>query len=315
MRKPPAIAIAAVLLSTAVTLRLHPWRPLEPWESVLLWNFRLPRLLMAAMIGSGMALSGWAAQKSTRNPLASPDMLAVSAAASLGVLLALTLGGAGLLSSRTLPAAAAASAILAAAILFGLTARRRRLDGSGLLLAGIALGSLISAAALFIAVNAQSGIYQYAIAIISGSLTRASWEYVWMLLPFWWLLTGAVRLAAPRIDLLAFEDDVVAGLGADAVRWRRFGLCLSAALGAVCTGIGGNFAFLGFVAPHIARRVAGTPLVSPWVVAGCGAGLLLAADAIGQVALRPAEAPAGIVTAIVGGPVFLAVLLRGRTVA
>jgi iron complex transport system permease protein len=312
--KPVRIAfLVAVALILLATLRVNPFRPMAPWERLLFWQFRLPRVLMASMIGSGMALSGWTAQKCTRNPLASPDMLTVPAAASLGVLVALALGG-GLLSSHTLPIAAAGSACLSAALLFGLTARRHQLDGSGLLLVGIALGSLLSAAALLVAVNAQPATYQYAIAILSGSLARSSWDYVWMLLPFWWLLSATLGLAASRIELLMFQDDVIASLGGRGTAWRRLGLCLSAALGAVCTGVGGNFAFLGFVAPHIARQLGGT-LVSPWMVASSGAVLLLAADAVGQLALRPAETPAGIVTAVVGGPVFIIFLLRRRTVS
>ena len=123
------VALAALAL---VALRYNPAGKLAPWERIVLWEFRVPRVLMAVMVGSGMALSGWAAQNATRNPLASPDILTVPAAASFGVMLTLWLSGGRLLSTRALPLAAAASGVVSASLVFGLTGRRRKLDGSGL---------------------------------------------------------------------------------------------------------------------------------------------------------------------------------------
>lgn len=314
--RPYRAALAVAFLAAAlVTLRVSPVGHLAGWERVMLWQFRLPRLAMAAMLGSGMALSGWAAQKSTRNALASPDMLTVPAAASLGVMLVLSLSDGLLLSSRALPFAAAGSGALSAALLFACAGRRRQLEGSGLLLVGIALGSLLTAASFLIALNSHPSTYQYAIAFLSGSLARASWDYVWMLLPAWWLLTLAIVSTARRMDVLMFEDHIVTGLGGRADRWRRFGLCLSAALGAACVGAGGNLVFLGFVAPHIVRGATGNALESPWTVCVTGAVLLLASDAIGQIVVRPGEVPAGIVIAVVGAPCFFVALLRRKVVA
>lgn len=305
----------ALLLLLAVLMELRIASTfVSSWEKVLLLNFRLPRLVLALMLGSGMALSGWAAQRSTRNSLASPDLLTVPAAALLGVMLVLFLSGGRMLSSHTLPLVAAGAGTLSASLLFSVVGRRRQLDGSGLLLIGIAFGSLLTAASLLLALNSPSSVYQYAIAFFAGSLGRASWDYIWMLLPVWWVLVAALVLVKQRIDVLALEDQIVTSLGGHAMRWRRLGLCLSAALGAACIGVGGNLAFVGFVAPHIVSRASGRILISPFLVGVIGALLLLVSDVIGQTILRPGEIPAGIITAVVGAPLFVLVLMRRRVI-
>lgn len=314
-------AVALLLIGTLVVLRLSPSLVaavfsgnVAEWQRVMLWEFRLPRLVMTLMIGSGMAISGWATQKATRNPLASPDILAVPAAAMFGVMLVLWLSSGQLLKSRTLPLAASVSGTLAAVLLFSLVGRRRQLDGSGLLLVGIALGCLLSAVSFLIALNAHPSTYEYATAWLAGSLGRASWQYVWMLLPAWWFLSLTVAGCAERITVLQFEDDVVCQLGGRPDLWRRATLCLSAALCAACIGVGGGFGFIGFIVPNLARGSRQGSLDSPWPIACMGALLLLCADVIGQVAFAPGEVPAGVVISMIGAPCFVLILLRRRLV-
>jgi iron complex transport system permease protein len=308
------VLVAALAVLSLAALRANVFGKLAPWERMAVVEFRVPRILMALMLGSGMALSGWIAQSATRNPLASPEILTVPAAASFGVMLTLWLSKGQLLSSHLLPVTAASCGIVSALGVFLCAGRRRGLDGSGLLLIGISLASLLSAGTLFIALNSPPNLYQYAIGYLTGSLARASWEYVWMLLPAWWLLMWAALLARRQVEALLFEDELVNGLGGRADISRRLALCLSAALGAVCAGVGGNFAFLGFAAPHIARRASGGVLQPLWQVAATGALLLLASDMIGQTFWRPGEVPAGIVMAVAGAPLFVLVLLRRRAI-
>lgn len=315
--------LLAIIALTAflVVMQMHPTSlgrlmsgRVSSWERILMLEFRLPRVLMCVMIGSGLAVSGWAAQKATRNPLASPDILTVPAAASLGVMFLLWISSGALLSSVALPIVAAGSGVASAALLFGLVGRRKGLDGSGLLLVGIAMSSLISAAMLLIALNAHPSTYGYAIAWLAGSLGRSSWSYVWLLLPGWWFMILAVRLAVARIEVLSLEDPLVAQLGGRPDAWRRTALCMSAALAAVCVGVGGNFAFLGFVAPHLVRRLPVPRRNTLWAVAVTGAILLLAADALGGLILWPAEVPAGIVVAVLGAPCFVITMIGQRVV-
>jgi iron complex transport system permease protein len=307
------VPLALAVLSIAA-LRTNPTAKLAPLQRVILLDFRLPRVLLALMVGSGMALSGWAAQNATRNPLASPDILSVPAAASLGVMLTLWLAGGRLLPAIALPLAAAVSGILSALLVFGLAGRRRKLDGSGLLLTGIAVGSLLTAGYLFVALNSPPATFQYGMAFLTGSLSRASWDYVRLLLPAWWVLTLAIGASASQIQVLLFEDGVAAALGVRPDARRRAMLCLSAALGAVCVGVGGNMAFVGFAAPHFVRRATHRTLTPPWVVCATGALLLLASDLIGQLIIRPGEIPAGIVTAVAGAPLFVVLLLRRKAI-
>jgi iron complex transport system permease protein len=221
-----------------------------------------------------------------------------------------------MLASHTLPLAAAGAGIAAAVLLFTLVGRKRHLDGSGFLLVGIALGCLLSAATFLIALNAGAGMDMHGFTVnwMSGQLSRASWDYVWLLLPGWWLLSLAVVLSARWIDVLRFEDDVVTQLGGRANRWRRLGLCLSAALCAVCVGVGGGFGFIGFVTPHLVRVATRQASDSPWAVACLGAILLLTADAVGQYIMWPDQIPAGIVVAMLGTPCFILFMFRRKLV-
>ncbi len=182
------LAVVLLLAASCAVLHLGPGKiiatittgKLPALDALLIREFRLPRLLMAMMVGSGMALAGWTAQKVTRNPLASPDILAVPAAAGLGVMVLLLLTEGQMLKSQTVPLVAAGSGTLAAALLFTLVGRKRHLDGSGFLLVGIAMGCLMHAATLLISLNAPSGLntYAYAVNWMSGQLSRASWDYV-----------------------------------------------------------------------------------------------------------------------------------------
>lgn len=315
-------ALAALLLMlVAVELRLSAELvgqllagSVDAWRAELLLEFRIPRVLLTLMVGSGMAIAGWAMQMATRNHLADPSFLTVNSAAALAVLLLLWASGGAMRSSRALPFAAAGAGTVSALLLFLLVGRRRAVSGSGLLLIGIAMSAMLGAATFLIALNAHRSTYQYILAWLYGALNRASWDYVWLLLPAWWLITLAIVAFADRFRLLALRDPVVIGLGGKPNGWRRGALCLGAAVSAACIGVAGNFAFLGFIAPNLVRMIDGRWDRYPWISAGMGALLLLSADVLGQVVLPPAEVPAGIVIAVIGAPIFVIALLRHRIV-
>ncbi|MBI1380296.1 MAG: iron chelate uptake ABC transporter family permease subunit [Planctomycetaceae bacterium] len=287
---------------------------IEPWLQTVFVDFRLPRLVLAVLVGSGMAISGWTIQKAARNPMASPATVSVNEAAALGIVLALALSGGELLGSTLMPWIAAAAGTASALLLYSIVGRRRRLDGSGLLLCGIALGALWSAAGFAIALNAHPTTYEYALAWLVGSLSKATWDYVLLLFPAWWFLSLAAHLCASRIDVLGLEDPVVQVLGGFPDRWRRVALCAGAALAAACIGVSGSFGFLGFLAPALVRTLRMGSFATPWTSAVVGALVLLAADALGRQVMAPAEVPAGIVIAITGAPLFLLGLVAWRRV-
>jgi iron complex transport system permease protein len=296
----PAAGIVLFLASAAMTLRPGG----DPASLAMMAGFRLPRLLAAVMVGSGMGLAGWAIQRATRNPLASPDLLTVTPAAGLAVTVLLTFGSDSLLGSSTLPFAAAGAGVVSALLLVASAGRRRQ--GSGLLLSGAAAGGLIAAATYLVALQGPPSAFAQAAAWMTGSLGRASWGLLRLLYPVWWTLGSALLLAAPRIEALAFDEDSAASMGLRPDRDRRLALAGGAALAAACCGAAGAFGFLGFVAPPLAPRSGAAG------AAAAGAVLLAAADASGQVLPGPTALPAGICVALVAGPAFLLLLLRRR---
>jgi iron complex transport system permease protein len=274
---------------------------------------RLPRVLAAALVGSAMALAGVVFQALLRNPLASPDTLGVSAGASLGAMLAITFDASfTMLGIPAVTLASFAGSLGALAIVYGLSsARRRGTTTVVLLLGGVTLTALLSAVMAFIQYLADFTQTFRNVRWLMGSLDVASYApLLAALVPMALAWVGFATL--PRVlDLLSIGSESAAARGVDVDRMERVALVSASLATGAAVSLAGPVSFVGIIVPHLVRLIVGSDhrLVLP-ASALFGATLLIACDLVARTIIAPLELPVGIVTAMIGGPVFLWLLFR-----
>jgi iron complex transport system permease protein len=282
-------------------------------EEAILWDIRMPRVVLAALVGGTLALAGATYQGVFRNPLADPYLLGVAAGAGLGATLAIAYLPAGLRGQELMPVAAFVGGAAAVALTYtvGRSAGRER-DAATLILAGVTVASFFTALQTFVQ-QQNADTLQQVYTWILGSIPSSGWSDVVLGLPYV-AVAAAVMLSHRRvIDVLNLGDDEAASLGVD-VRRTRLLLVAAATVGtAAAVAICGLIAFVGIIVPHAIRMLVGTGYraLLPLSVLG-GAGFLVFADVIARTALSPAELPLGVVTAFFGAPFFALVLRTTR---
>ena len=314
------LALAACLLaplagSTSIRLgRVFGSTPFpDNVDAQIFFVARLPRVLAAALVGGGLAAAGVVFQALLRNPLASPDTLGVSAGAALGATLAIALGADfTFLSISAVPLASFAGSIGALTIVYGLSsARRRGTSTMVLLLAGVTLTTLLSAIVGFVQYLADVTQTFQTVRWLMGSLDVAGYAPLAIaLVPISAAAVGFATL--PRVlDLMSLGADAAATRGVDTVRAERVALVSASLSTGAAVSLGGPVPFVGIIVPHLVRLLVGADhrLVLP-ASALFGAAFLIACDLVARTALAPVELPVGIITAILGGPVFLWLLFR-----
>jgi iron complex transport system permease protein len=282
---------------------------LSPLQEQVLVELRLPRVLMAALVGGLLSLSGAAYQGVFRNPLADPYLLGAAAGAGLGATAAIMLlphGG------LTVPVAAFVGALTGVGLAYAVgTAAGRGTTGSAtLLLAGVAVASFLAAAQTLLLqshADSLSEVYSW----IFGHLGAAQWGQLRLVLPYTAVAVAVLLGSARALDVLSVGDDEAASLGVRPARVRLLVL-LGASLGtAVAVAAAGLIGFVGLVVPHLVRRLAGGShrTLLPVSLLG-GATFLVLADLVARTALAPAELPIGVLTAFIGAPFFASLLRR-----
>jgi iron complex transport system permease protein len=311
-----ACLLAPLVGSTRISLAAVFDRTLPYTENIdaqIFFVARLPRVLAAALVGSALALAGVVFQALLRNPLASPDTLGVSAGASLGAMLAITFNAdLRLFGVSTVPLASFAGSLAALGIVYGLSAvRRRGTSTMVLLLGGVTLTALLSAVMSFVQFAADVTQTFRNVRWMMGSLDVASYApIVGALFPMVLALAGFATL--PRaLDLLSVGADSAASRGVDVARTERIALISASLATGAAVSLAGPVTFVGIVVPHLVRLVVGADhrLVMP-ASALFGATLLIVCDVVARTVMAPLELPVGIVTAVVGSPVFLWLLFR-----
>ncbi|MCL5736667.1 MAG: iron ABC transporter permease [Actinobacteria bacterium] len=281
------------------------------WAPALLLNLRLPRIVLALIAGAALSTSGAAFQGVFRNPLAEPYLLGVSAGAALGATIAIIWKPIGSLGVYTLPILAFVGAVLAAFLVYRLATFSGRTGSAALLLAGVAVGSTLTAITSFLMVATERDLHTVVVWLMGG-VTTATWMKVYITLP----IVGAgflyMFLMSRRMNLLLMGEERARELGVDGQRTRRHLMVVASLTTAAAVAFTGLVGFIGLMVPHIMRLVVGPDhrRLLP-ATALFGAFLLLMADTIARTALAPAEIPVGIITAAAGGPFFL-YLLRSR---
>ncbi|WP_342594168.1 iron ABC transporter permease [Salinicola lusitanus] len=276
---------------------------------LIVWQLRLPRTLLAALVGGALALSGWLLQQVMRNPLASPDTLGVTSGASAAAVAYFSLLAADL-GHAWLPLAAAGGALMAVGIVYWL-AWQQGVTPLRLVLMGIGLSALLTAATTFLLVSSPFSTTLSAYVWLTGSVYGGNWSEVERLSIG---LALALVAMAPlvRYALLAAVDDALAvGIGVRVQRMRGALTLLAAVLAGLAVAWGGAIAFVGLIAPHLARRLVPVPGAAQIVMAiAAGAIVVMLADLVGRTLFLPLDLPAGIFVAAIGAPFFLMLLIR-----
>lgn len=301
------VAVAAFLAAVVLGPAHVPLAELT--TSDIVRSLRLPRAILAFLVGGSLALSGAGLQALVRNPLADPFLLGLSGGAGLGAVVAI---GLHLASPWALPLAAFAGALLAMALVYRLgLVGGAELDPRVLILAGVAVGAFAAAVTTAIVSLSDAAELRNAFLWLWGGLSGASWDTV-LLIGVYAPLPVAVLLAAARpLDLLALGEEPARHLGADVEPLKRRVYLAASLLTAAAVAVSGVIGFVGLVVPHAMRLVWGhrhRPLL-PAAFLGGGA-LLAVSDTVARVAVAPRELPVGIVTALVGVPVFVLLLRR-----
>ena len=276
----------------------------------IVWTFRTPRVLLAAVVGAGLAVAGGVLQTLVANPLADPTVLGFSSGASLGAVLVITAGGA-TLGGVGVAGAAFLGALAAGLLVFSLGQRSGRLAPTRLVLAGVAVGYVLLAATSFLQLRATPTELRTVMFWMLGSVAGAQWSQLPLVSVVVAAATVALTLLGRRMNALLAGDESATALGVDADRLRTVLLVICALLTGTVIAVAGGIAFVGLMIPHLVRLTAGADhrRLLP-LTALLGACYLVVVDLLSRTLDRPNELPLGILTALLGAPFFLWLLRR-----
>lgn len=299
-----------------------PADPMTARDQLVLWSIRIPRIAATAMVGGLLAAAGAIMQGLFRNPLADPALVGVASGGALAAASAIVFTdsrfGEALrfLQTELLPIAAFAGSLATTAILYGISSRAGRTSIAIFLLAGVAITAIANAGIGLLVFTADDRQLRDITFWMLGSMSGATWTKAGVLAPVLVAGIAACTFIARGLDLLVLgEADAFHG-GVDVERLKRISIVMVSAMTGVAVSISGVIGFVGIVVPHLLRLVIGPAhrLLLPTSVL-LGAILMVGADTLARIIVAPAELPIGILTAAVGAPVFLAILLRQRGLA
>ncbi|MBA2692260.1 MAG: iron ABC transporter permease [Rubrobacter sp.] len=275
-------------------------------------TLRLPRALVAFLVGLALALSGAILQGLTRNPLAAPDIIGINAGAGLAAVSLIVVFPS--VSAAFVPPAAFVGACVVAALLY-VIAWRGNSSPIRLILIGIGLGAIAGAMTTFMITFGDIYEVSQALVWLTGSVYGRSWDEVASFLPWLIVFVPIVILCSRHLNTLGLGDEVAVGLGSRVERQRGLLIFCSVALAASAVATAGTVGFVAFIAPHIARQLVGPNHGGLLPVSAVVGGVIVVlADLVGRTIVAPIEIPCGIVTSIIGAPYFLYLLYRSSQV-
>ncbi|MDF2668869.1 MAG: transport system permease [Paenibacillus sp.] len=313
------VCIAAVVISTGTgSMSIAPMDVIRSLMGVgaeehmmVIQAIRLPRILIAVLVGASLAASGAILQGIIRNPLASPDIIGITGGASVAAVAFLNYG-AGVLSIRYLPAAAMLGAVAVFVVLY-LLSWKNGVKPIRLILVGVGLSSLLSGMTTMMIIFNPNNEASQAYFWLTGSIYGTKMEHVYMILPWTLIFIPLAWMLARHINISQLGDDIAGGAGSSVQRNRLFLLLISVALAASAVAVGGGIGFVGLIAPHMARKLVGASFGSVLPVASLlGAIIVVLADLAGRMLLHPLDIPVGVFTSAVGAPFFIYLLYTRR---
>lgn len=314
-----AVGIGPVAISPALVARIvgaHLGLPIEAvWsasDDSIVWLIRVPRVLLGAFVGAVLAMTGAVIQSLVRNPLADPYLLGISAGASTGAAASILFGIGSGLGAIALTGSAFGGALLAVVLVITIARVGGRFVPARLIFSGIAVGFALTALTNFLVFASESRDGSRAVLFwMLGSLGQARWASVPIGLVAAVVALACFTLWSRRFDAIAISDDTALALGTNPTRFRATAVIIVCLVIAAAVSVAGLVGFVGLVVPHIVRRLVGGrhSIVIP-TVAVAGALLLVAADAVARIAFAPRELPLGILTALIGTPLLVALLRR-----
>jgi iron complex transport system permease protein len=281
-------------------------------EASILAELRLPRVIVAGLVGASLAASGAAYQAVFRNPLADPYLLGAAAGAGLGATIAVGYGPAGAIDV-TVPIAAFVGALVGVGLAYGLG--RSNLGGragTSLVLAGVAVASFLTAVQTFLQQQRSETLRQVYTWIL-GRLGTTGWDDVWLALPSVALAVTTLWIVRRLLDVIEVGDVEAQSLGLNVTRLRLVVVLAASLATAAAVAVAGLIGFVGIIVPHTVRLLVGGSYRSVLPLSVLfGASFLIIVDVLARTVVAPAEIPIGVITALVGAPFFLVVLRRNR---
>ncbi len=286
-------------------------------QELVLFEIRLPSVVLALLVGAAMAISGAILQGLTRNELADPGILGINTGAGLAVVIYIAFfqsptGGLSTSGAFVLPFFAFFGALLAAVLIAAL-AWKRGFHSIRLILVGIGINAGLGAILIALQLRLSSQDFMEAMVWLYGDLWATEWKYVWALLPWLVLLIPYTLFKAHTLNVLNLGNQVATGLGINSNRESLTLIVLAVAMSGLGVAAGGGISFLGLIAPNIARHIVGPRHQALLPVAVLlGSLILLLADTIGKKLLSPTELPAGMVVSMISAPYFIYLLMKTK---
>lgn len=295
-------------------LRIDP----KPDQDLLIFDFRLPRIVIAALVGVGLGIAGAVIQSITRNALADPSILGINAGAGTAIVIFLffyqgQVRGSDWMSVMMMPLFGLVGGLVAAFLIYLFSWKDGKLEPQRLLLTGIAIASGLGAVSLFLTLKMNAKDFEMAVVWTSGSIYNANWQYISSILPWFVVLIPVIARKSYILDLFQLDEDSTRSLGVSTEKEKAILLLSSIGMVSACVSVSGGIGFIGLMAPHIARRLVGN--VHRYILPICGvigALLVMLSDYIGRIVFAPAELPVGVIIAIIGVPYFIYLLYRDK---
>lgn len=292
--------------------RIHP----TPQLDLVIFDFRLPRIVIAALVGLGLGIAGAAVQGVTRNGLADPGILGINAGAGAAIVIFMffyqgQMETTGWTAALAMPFFGLIGGLVAALLIYLFAWKAGRLDSQRLLLVGIAIGSGFGSLSLYLSLKMKASDFEMATVWMSGSIWSADWKLVATVIPWLVILIPVIWLKSYVLDLFQLHEHIAKSLGVATEKEKSILLLSSIGLVSACVSVSGGIGFVGLLSPHIARRLVG--LHHRFVIPVCGMVgmvLVLLSDFVAKTVVAPAEIPVGLIIAVIGVPYFVVLLMK-----